>query len=44
MNNSDSLSLVQGPSTLTCMIATYLSQVPHWRYQLPTVDIGHCNH
>jgi hypothetical protein len=29
MNKSDSLSLVQGPSTVTCMAATYLSQLPH---------------
>jgi hypothetical protein len=28
MNNSDSLSLVQGPSTVTSMIAIYLSLLP----------------
>jgi hypothetical protein len=27
MNNSASLTLVQGPSTVTCMIVTYLSQL-----------------
>ncbi len=29
MNNSASLTLVQGPSTVTCMIVTSLSQHPH---------------
>jgi hypothetical protein len=38
MNNSDSLSLVQGPST--CMIATSLSQPPHRLHWLSIVGIG----
>jgi len=43
MNKSDSLSLVQGQSTVTCMIVNYLSQLPHWLHQVPTVG-GQCNH
>jgi hypothetical protein len=38
------LSLVQGPSTVTCMIVNYLSQLIYWLHQLPTVGIGQCNH
>jgi len=44
MNNSDSISLVQGPSTVASTIATYLSQLTHWLHQLPTVGIGQGNH
>ncbi len=40
MNSSDSLSLVQGPSTVTCIIVTSLSQLDHFD-QFPTVGIGH---
>jgi hypothetical protein len=29
MNNSASLTHVQGPSTVACMIVTSLSQIPH---------------
>jgi hypothetical protein len=29
MNNSPSLTRVQGPSTVACMIVTSLSQIPH---------------
>jgi hypothetical protein len=29
MNNSATLTPVQGPSTVVCMIVTYLSQLPH---------------
>jgi hypothetical protein len=43
MNKSDSLSLVQGQSTVICMTVNYLSQLPHWLHQLPTVG-GQCNH
>ncbi len=43
MNKSDSLSHVQGQSTVTCMIVNYLSQLPYWLHQLPTVG-GQCNH
>ncbi len=39
MNSSDSLSLVQGPSTVTCIIVTSLSQLNHFD-QFPTVGIG----
>jgi hypothetical protein len=39
MNSSDSLSLVQGPSTVTCIIVTSLSQLDHFD-QFPTVGIG----
>ncbi len=42
MNKSDSLSHVQGQSTVTCMIVNYLSQLPYWLHQLPTVG-GQCN-
>jgi hypothetical protein len=38
-----SLSLVQGPSTATCMMATYPSQLNNWLHQLPTVGIGSLN-
>jgi hypothetical protein len=27
MSNNDNLSIVQGPSTVTCIMATYLSQL-----------------
>jgi hypothetical protein len=37
MNNSASLTPVQGPSTLACMIVTSLSLLPHQLHQLPTV-------
>jgi hypothetical protein len=40
MNNSDSLSPVQGPLTVMSMIVTYLSQCIHQRDQLPTVGIS----
>jgi hypothetical protein len=37
MNKSASLTPVQEPSTVVCMIVTSLSQLPSWLYQLPTV-------
>jgi hypothetical protein len=37
MNKGDSLSLIQGPSTVTCRIVNYLLQLTHWLHQLPTV-------
>jgi hypothetical protein len=37
MNNSASLTPVQGPSTLARMIVTSLSLLPHQLHQLPTV-------
>jgi hypothetical protein len=40
MNKSGSLTPVQGPSTVVCMIVTKLSQLPHWLHQLPTVGKG----
>jgi hypothetical protein len=40
MNNSASLKPVQGPLTVVGMIVTYLSQLPHWLHQLPTVGKG----
>jgi len=33
MNNSASLTPVQGPSTVACMILTSLSQLSHWLHQ-----------
>ncbi len=43
MNNNDNISPIQGPSTVSCMIASYLSQLTHWVHQLPTVGIGWCS-
>jgi hypothetical protein len=40
MNNSASLTPVQGPSTLACIIVTSLSLLPHQLHQLPTVGQG----
>jgi hypothetical protein len=40
MNKSASLTPLQGPSTVVCMILTELSQLPHWLHQLPTVGKG----
>ncbi len=40
MNNSASLTPVQGPSTVACMIVTSLSQHSHRLHQLPTVGKG----
>jgi hypothetical protein len=40
MNKNASLTPVQGPSTVVCMIVTSLSQLPHWLHQLPTVGKG----
>ncbi len=37
MNNSASLTPVQGLSTVAYMIVTSLSQLSHWLHQLPTV-------
>ncbi len=34
MNTSDGLSLVQGPSIITCMIVTLVSLLPHGLHQL----------
>ncbi len=34
MNTGDGLSLVQGPSIITCMIVTLVSQLPHGLHQL----------
>jgi ATP-dependent Lon protease len=34
MNTGDDLSLVQGPSIITCMIVTLVSQLPHVLHQL----------
>jgi hypothetical protein len=36
MNDSASLTPIQGPSTVTCLIVTFVSQLPHWLHQLPT--------
>jgi hypothetical protein len=40
MNKSASLTPVQGPSTVVCMIVTWLPQLPHRLHQLPTVGKG----
>ncbi len=40
MNKSASLTPVQGPPTVVCMIVTELSQLPDWLHQLPTVGKG----
>jgi hypothetical protein len=40
IKNSASLTAVQGPSTVACMIVTSLSQLPHWLHQLPTMGKG----
>jgi hypothetical protein len=37
MNNSASLTPVQGLSTVACMTVTSQSQLSHWLHQLPTV-------
>jgi hypothetical protein len=29
MNNNENISPIQGPSTVSCMIASYLSQLTH---------------
>ncbi len=44
MHNSASLTPVQGPSKVACMIVTSLSQLPHWLHQLPTVGKGQWKH
>jgi hypothetical protein len=44
MDNRDSLSLVHGQSTVTCMIVTYLSQLTPRLHHLVKVGIGQCNH
>jgi hypothetical protein len=43
MNNSASLTPIQGPSTVTCMIVTFLSQIPHWLHRLPTAGKASVN-
>ncbi len=40
MNNSASLTPVQGPSTVACMLVTSLSQLSHWHHQL--LIVSHC--
>jgi hypothetical protein len=44
MNKTGSLSLVQGPSAVTCMIATYPFQLIQQLHQIPRVGIGQCDH
>ncbi len=44
MNKSASLTPVQEPSTVVCMIVTSLPQLLYWLYQLPTVGKGHDKH
>jgi hypothetical protein len=44
MHNSASLTPVQGPSTVACMIVTSLLQPPHWLHQLSTVGKGQWKH
>jgi hypothetical protein len=39
INKNDSLPLVQRPSTVKCMLATYLSQLTLCLHQLPSVGI-----
>jgi hypothetical protein len=40
MNDSVSLTPIQGPSKLTCMIVISISQLRHWLHQLPRVGRG----
>jgi hypothetical protein len=44
MNNSASLTPVQGPSTEARIIVISLSQLSHWLHQLPTESEGQWKH
>jgi hypothetical protein len=44
MNDSASLTRVQGPSTVARMIVTSLSQIPHSLHELPAVGKGQWKH